>query len=41
MNSEHYVSIFNKILQLTDQNTLIEHVHTITGSRLSNRAVIR
>jgi len=27
VNSEHFVRIFNKILQLTDQNTQIEHPH--------------
>ena len=29
MNFEHYVSILNKILQLTDQNTQIEHSHML------------
>ena len=39
MNSEHFVSIFNKILQLTDQNTLIEHPHPFLVNRSTFQAL--
>ena len=39
VNSEHFVSIFNKILQLTDQNTLIEHPHAFLVNQLTFQAL--
>ena len=39
VNSEHFVSIFNKILQLTDQNTPIEHPHAFLVNQLTFQAL--
>ena len=36
MNFEHFV---NRILQLTDQNTLIEHLHAFLVNQLTFQAL--
>ena len=39
VNSENFARIFTKILQLTDQNTLIEHLHAFLVNQLTFQAL--